>query len=227
MSSDEDKKKQAALFGSDDDDESSDDDASAGGGDEEGAAKKGVPMKGDVVLTEGRLFWSGLWADSEEEFAAGKTKKFKYGGPTGGADALAAPPAGNWNGYFFNPGDDGDVKVKEKGIKLSFAAGGGDVLAVSGGGENEFGEFSLKGSYDVAAKKLVCRKAYLFSAEGDSDDDEIDSDAADENVAEEIAGLEDDANVDIEVLRARYAAMEEAALREEAGAPPAKKARAE
>lgn len=216
--SDEDKKKDA-LFGSDSDD---DDEGSENGED----AKKGVPMIGTVSVSDGRLFWSGGWADTDEEAAAGKTKKFKYGGPTADDSALASPPAGAWNGYFFNPGDDGDVKVKEKGIKLAFKAGGGDTLAVSGGGENEFGEFSLRGSYDPSSRSLECRKAYLYAAgSDDEDDDEIDSDAAEENVAEEISGLEDDANMPIEELRAKYAALEEAALREEAGEPAAKKAR--
>ena len=53
-------------------------------------------------------------------------------------------PSGEWHGYFFNPGDEGDTKCKEKGVKLKF-----DGNQARGGGENQFGEFSLKGSYDA------------------------------------------------------------------------------
>ena len=208
-------KSTADLFG-DDSDGSSDDEEE----EEAGAAPKGVPMKGDMTLVEGRLFWTGTWADSEEDFAAGKGKKFKYGGPTGDEGALRAPPAGTWNGYFFNPGEEGDAKVKEKGLKLTFASDG----KVSGGGENEFGEFSLKGAYDAAAKTMTLRKAYLYQGEDDDeDDDEIDSDAAEEDYGDELAALNDEAEIPVEELMKRYKAMEEAAMAEEAGGEPAKK----
>ena len=210
-------KSTADLFG-DDSDGSSDDEEE----EEAGAAPKGVPMKGDMTLVEGRLFWTGTWADSEEDFAAGKGKKFKYGGPTGDEGALRAPPAGTWNGYFFNPGEEGDAKVKEKGVQLKFGPGG----AVSGGGENEFGEFSLKGAYDAATKQLVCRKAYLY-ANDDDDDDDIDSDAPEENYGDELAALNDEAEIPVEELMRRYKAMEEAEAAEAAGEPAKKKARAE
>ena len=104
-------------FADDDDD---DDEEAPAEGEEEGS-KKGVPMVGDVTLQDGRLFWAGLWADSEADLAAGKGKKFKYGGPEGQtAAALTQMPSGEWHGYFFNPGDEGDTKCKEKGVKLKF-----------------------------------------------------------------------------------------------------------
>ena len=91
-------------FADDDDD---DDEEAPAEGEEEGS-KKGVPMVGDVTLQDGRLFWAGLWADSEADLAAGKGKKFKYGGPEGQtAAALTQMPSGEWHGYFFNPGDEG------------------------------------------------------------------------------------------------------------------------
>ena len=128
----------------------------------------------------------------------------RYGGPEDVDDAaLAAPPDGKWHGYFFNPVEDkDDQKVKEKGIKVTFSSGG-----VSGGGSNEFGEFTLKGKYDAAAKTLECRKAYLYA--DDDEDDDVIEDAAAEDVKEEIAGLEGDADIPIEELRARMAAFEE------------------
>ena len=160
-------------------------------------------MVGDVTLQDGRLFWAGLWADSEADLAAGKGKKFKYGGPEGQtAAALTQMPSGEWHGYFFNPGDEGDTKCKEKGVKLKF-----DGNQARGGGENQFGEFSLKGSYDAATKKMTLRKAYLYQ-DDDDDDDEI-VDAEPEDVAAEIAGLEGDAEIPIEELRKRMAAFEE------------------
>ena len=154
-------------------------------------------MVGDVTLQDGRLFWAGLWADSEADLAAGKGKKFKYGGPEGQtAAALTQMPSGEWHGYFFNPGDEGDTKCKEKGVKLKF-----DGNQARGGGENQFGEFSLKGSYDASTKKMTLRKAYLYQ-DDDDDDDEI-VDAEPEDVAAEIAGLEGDAEIPIEELQAR------------------------
>ena len=180
-----------------------DDDDEPAEGEEEGAAKKGVPMVGDVTLQDGRLFWAGLWADSEEDLKAGKGKKFKYGGPEGQSEAaLTQMPSGEWHGYFFNPGDEGDTKCKEKGVKLKF-----DGNQARGGGENQFGEFSLKGSYDASTKKMTLRKAYLYQ-DDDDDDDEI-VDAEPEDVAAEIAGLEGDAEIPIEELRKRMAAFEE------------------
>ena len=187
-------------FADDDDD---DDEEAPAEGEEEGAAKKGVPMVGDVTLQDGRLFWAGLWADSEEDLKAGKGKKFKYGGPEGQSEAaLTQMPSGEWHGYFFNPGDEGDTKCKEKGVKLKF-----DGSNARGGGENTFGEFSLKGSYDASTKKMTLRKAYLYQ-DDDDDDDEI-VDAEPEDVAAEIAGLEGDAEIPIEELRKRMAAFEE------------------
>ncbi|KAH8068680.1 hypothetical protein JL721_6541 [Aureococcus anophagefferens] len=191
MASDDDEpvKKVADIFGDDDDDDDSSSDDEEPGGEAGAPSKpKGVPMKGEVAANdEGRLFWTGTWADTEEEFAAGKAKKFKYGGPVGDP---SEPPSGSWNGYFFNPGEEGDAKVKEKGVQLKFGPGG----AVSGGGENEFGEFSLKGAYDAATKQLVCRKAYLY-ANDDDDDDDIDSDAPEENYGDELAALNDEAEI--------------------------------
>ena len=185
-----------------DDDDDDDEEVGAAEG-EEGAAPKGVPMVGDVTLQDGRLFWAGLWADSEADLAAGKGKKFKYGGPEGQtAAALSQMPSGEWHGYFFNPGDEGDTKCKEKGVKLKF-----DGDKARGGGENQFGEFSLKGSYDASTKKMTLRKAYLYQ-DDDDDDDEI-VDAEPEDVAAEIAGLEGDAEIPIEELRKRMAAFEE------------------
>ena len=187
-------------FADDDDD---DDEEAPAEGEEEGSSKKGVPMVGDVTLQDGRLFWAGLWADSEADLAAGKGKKFKYGGPEGQtAAALTQMPSGEWHGYFFNPGDEGDTKCKEKGVKLKF-----DGNQARGGGENTFGEFSLKGSYDASTKKMTLRKAYLYQ-DDDDDDDEI-VDAEPEDVAAEIAGLEGDAEIPIEELRKRMAAFEE------------------
>ena len=108
-SSDDDEpvKKVADIFGDDDDDDDSSSDDEEPGGEAGAPSKpKGVPMKGEVAANdEGRLFWTGTWADTEEEFAAGKAKKFKYGGPVGDP---SDPPSGSWNGYFFNPGEEGD-----------------------------------------------------------------------------------------------------------------------
>lgn len=185
-------------FADDDDDEDAVEE-------EETGAPKGVPMRGDVTLVDGRLFWAGEWADSEAELEAGKGKKFKYGGPEGQTDAaFAAMPVGEWHGYFFNPGtgDEADTKVKEKAVKLKF-----EGSSARGGGENTFGEFSLKGTYDAATKEMTLRKAYLYQDE-DDDDDEI-VDAEPEDVQAEIDGLEGDAEIPIEELRKRMAAFEE------------------
>ena len=81
-------------------------------------------------------------------------------------------------------------------------------------------------TFDAATKQLVCRKAYLY-ANDDDDDDDIDSDAPEENYGDELAALNDEAEIPVEELMRRYKAMEEAEAAEAAGEPAKKKARAE
>ena len=56
------------------------------------------------------------------------------------------------------------AQVKEKGVKLTFSGG-----KVTGSGENEFGEFSIKGTYTCSGDtgRLEARKKYLY-ADADS-----------------------------------------------------------
>ena len=61
-------------------------------------------------------------------------------------------------------------QVKEKGVKLTFKDG-----KVSGSGENDFGEFSIKGTYTVSGDtgRLEARKKYLYADRDSGDEDEI------------------------------------------------------
>ena len=80
--------------GNDEDEDDDDDDDDDENERAEGEGADFLPvMKGNCSLVEGRLFWSGLWADSEEAFVEGSTKKFKYGGPDNLTEkALDEPP---------------------------------------------------------------------------------------------------------------------------------------
>ena len=137
------------------------------------------------------------------------------------AQALAAPPAGKWNGYFMNPSEEDELgKVREKGVELKFVASKGDKssLAVTGTGENDFGAFTLRGTYTIASQRLECSKFYASNADDEEDDDDdLDPDAVDDNYDDELAGLNEEQDMPIEELMKRYGKTQDE--------PPAKKLR--
>lgn len=162
---------------------------------EEEAPKQGVTLKGELSVTENRLFWEGKWGLGEEE-----TSKFKYGGPEGD---VITPPNGLWHGYFMNPTDEGNTKVREKSMRLTFdATDDADVFVVTGEGTNDFGDFQMNGSYVVSTRRLECSKSYTGAA--DDDDDDIEEDAFDANYDDELAGLKEEQDMPLEELAKRY-----------------------
>ena len=183
----------------DDDDESENDDA---GGDDQANHPY---LKGTVKFNadEGRLLWAGTWAFTQKLFEEGDASKFKYAGPSGAsAEDVAKPKSGVFNGYFQMKQEEEDpLKVKEKGVRLDFKSLGEGAFAVSGGGTNQYGDFALKGTYDVASKLLICSKIYAGADESESDDDDADDLAAEEG---EVDDLADEANMPIEELMKRY-----------------------
>mmetsp|Transcript_25408 Transcript_25408/g.82171 ORF Transcript_25408/g.82171 Transcript_25408/m.82171 type:complete len:215 (+) Transcript_25408:325-969(+) len=191
----------------DDDEEDDDDDDD----EEEGGAPpppEFLPtMKGKVSLVEERLFWQGEWADSEKAYEEGRRSKFKYGGPADVSEsALDAPPSGTWNGYFMNPTESDVVKIREKGVRLSFeATDDPDLFVVAGNGANDYGDFTVKGLYSAAKRQLDCTKTYGGADDKqDDDDDELDEADIDDDYDDELAGLHEEQDMPLEELAKRY-----------------------
>ena len=100
--------------------------------------------------------------------------------------------------------EDGKQKVKEKGVEFNFLLESGNRYSVSAEGENEFGSFSLVGSFDSVSRELICTKSYV-GAEANGDDDDDDDDELDGEIdVNEAADLAAEAEMSIEELRAKY-----------------------
>lgn len=175
--------------------------------DEEGADILEPTMLGELSVAEGRLWWAGMWAVNEGALEAGASSKFKYGGPPAEEADLDNPPSGTWNGYFMNPGEDGEAaKIREKGVVINFDKSADATMVISGEGCNDFGEFRLRGTYFASKRTLQVFKEYsAMKQDDDEDDDEIDDDAVDDNYDEELAGLKEEQDMPIEELAKRYA----------------------
>lgn len=173
-----------------------DDDEDGASDDFEAPTPTGVTLKGELSVTENRLFWEGKWGLTPEDASS----KFKYGGPEGD---VITPPNGLWHGYFMNPTDEGNTKVREKSMRLTFdATDDADVFVVTGEGTNDFGDFQMNGSYVASTRRLECSKSYTGAVE--DDDDDIDEDAFDANYDDELAGLKEEQDMPIEELAKRY-----------------------
>ena len=116
-----------------------------------------------------------------------------------------------------------DQKIKEKGMKLTFGPCNDDQKSeVTGTGTNEYGEFTMKGTYDQSTSTLQCTKQYA----GDDNEDEDDDAAFDEAEAPEdgeAQALEDEANMPIEELMKRYRRGPDGGSTSPAEEPAAKK----
>lgn len=189
---------------------------------EEGDAGLEPTMLGELSVAEGRLWWAGRWAVTEGALEDGASSKFKYGGPPAEEADLDKPPSGTWNGYFMNPGEDGEAaKVREKGVVINFDKTDDATVVVSGEGCNDFGDFRLHGTYIASKRTLQVFKQYsAIKQDDDEDDDEIDDDAVDDNYDEELAGLKEEQDMPIEELARRYAYYGDAPPQ-----PPSKKAK--
>mmetsp|Transcript_17703 Transcript_17703/g.21475 ORF Transcript_17703/g.21475 Transcript_17703/m.21475 type:complete len:209 (-) Transcript_17703:262-888(-) len=188
-------------------------------------------LRGLFKISEGRLVWSGKWAMSSQKFKEGEKSKFKFifTGDFGG-DKVEAKD-GVYKGYFLlkdASADGGYTKVPEKKVKLKFVKiDDAEMFEVEGTGSNKFGEFKLQGKYDPKSNKMALEKEYK-QAEDDEDEDgefnadvydeeedeQIDDDGDDIDKSEELAKLNEEANMSVEELRKRYyggsAANEEA-----------------
>lgn len=125
-------------------------------------------------------------------------------------------------GYFIND----DKKIKEKGVKMTFGPPDGATKksAVTGGGTNEYGAFTVKGEYDQSTKTLQCTKKYIVD---DDEDDDADFEAAEPAEEGEALALADEANMPIEELMKRYGRAPDGSSLggggDEPAEPPAKK----
>jgi len=118
-----------------------------------------------------------------------------------------------FDGFFFTPEEEGHKKIKEKDVEITFSVieGQSGSFKVEGKGSNEFGAFTIDGTYSVngGAEKnsLVCNKKYVpvvgAADEYDDDDDDEMSDAADADYGELVA-LNEEATMSVEELRKRY-----------------------
>lgn len=196
----------------DEDDDSSGEESFVGG-----SSSNDPVMKGTLSVAEGRLWWVGRWALNEDLYHSSTSSKFKYGGPS--ATDLASPVSGSWNGYFMNPEDGEMTKVREKGVVITFGKEDEGVLEVSGSGTNDFGDFTLKGTYVVETKALSLSKHYPSLPSRDDDDDDLDEDAIDDDYADELAGLKEEQDMPIEELAKRYQAYAD----DDDSSPPRKK----
>jgi len=162
--------------------------------------------------TEGanNLLYSGTWSFSLDD---SESSKFKLTCPLGGKFDFKKPAEEyTMTGYFImKDGEGAKMKVQEEDVKVKFMEQekhAGKRWTVSAVGTNQFGTFTLKGEYrckgEPDSNKMNCEKAYEKKAKAasDSEDEDFDAAPADE---EELQGLEDDANLSVEELRAKYA----------------------
>ena len=235
-----------ALEGGDSDDDNAD---FQDGESEDDEPEAPTILKGklsEYVDKEGgnNLLYSGTWTFGLESSDA---SKFKLTTP------LASPfdytkPAGSYTftGFFIMKGEDGEKsKVPEEAVTVRFVeqpAHKGKRWTTAGTGENQFGVFTLNGEYrakgGAEGNKMNNQKEYekkpkAAGGGSDSEDEDFDAAPADE---EELQGLEDDANLSVEELRAKYSGggggnggngEGEGEGEGEGGEPGAKKARTE
>jgi hypothetical protein len=180
-----------------------------------GGLEIGKDDDGAKVLT-----YSGMWSQvgSEEDVS-----KFKLRCPLPSeiGKKLSGMPTSTltieMSGHFVVNDDGEKSKIKEKGVELTFtgvAGKEGKRWTVSGKGLNDFGAFTLVGEYrfkDENDNKLHLEKVYTPSRndEGDSDSADDDFDETGGADAEELAGLDEDANLSIDELKRKYQGGEE------------------
>ena len=165
------------------------------------------------VSSDGRYTWKGSWAETRANHAAGKSWRVRYTGPPCSASVADGAPLqpcdGDFDGHFKMASDDAEAEagagvertIEEKGVKLRFKAGGGSRFVVKGAGSNEFNTFSLDGEYDASTRVLSVYKTYDG---GDDDEDDEDDGLVEDVDPEELDGLNADAELSIEELRAKY-----------------------
>lgn len=172
-----------------------------------------------------------------------------------------------FDGFFFDPqeGESHSKKVKERDVEISFHEPLGDCsesnekkttdepkdsgnksFLVKGKGHNEYGAFTLDGTYSVEEPKestgesdsvtviITCKKRYSVSksSNGHKSDEYYSEEEEDEYNADEAAdfdeiiALNEEANMSVEELRKRYLSAENSAV-DQAVAPPHKKLKAD
>lgn len=183
-------------------------------------------LRGKLGIKNDHWEWSGKWSMTVEEFKQKKTSKFKYRGPekTQGDDSVATA-AGNFSGFFYVKNDtegEEDTKVKEKNVAFTFTKPevSGEKWSVEGKGQNRYGTFVLDGHFNPFNGIMLVTKRYEDSdnAGGSDSDGSADFHGKDEvddeegmddsceplNAAEELKGLQEDNELTVEELRAKY-----------------------
>jgi len=173
-------------------------------------------LRGRLKLDEeSRLVYLGFWCMRKQlEAKKNPETKFKLKSVDKIDWNLHKPPNEvpiQMNGFFLT--DETDTvqphrKIREKGVEIRFIKSRNipKRYLVKGQGENDFGYFALSGVYNTGKKSnpkhlMQCNKQYGSNASREDDGDYDTDDGAD---AEELNGLEDEANMSIEELRKKY-----------------------
>lgn len=192
-------------------------------------------LKGRLKLnTESHLVFLGLWSMKLATVDDSKCKfKLKSVQPVT-TDFLKSPlPSVTLKGFFHADAADpveAYRKIPEPSVTLNFRKTGPATYQIRGQGSNPFGDFRLDGIYNAQPTNsehihwLQCKKVY--GSTGDDDDDDDDDIGSDEDHGadeEELNGLEEDAELSVEELRAKYYRSAAAADDDEEKPPAAKK----
>ena len=86
----------------------------------------------------------------------GMTSEFRYSAPIPRESDKSQPYSGFYNGYFVFKAEI-PKRVYERNVKLEFTAMEGQYQVI-GVGTNEFGSFTLVGTYNPETKELTCTK---------------------------------------------------------------------
>jgi hypothetical protein len=127
---------------------------------EAAAAEVAAPvplLRGKVEFADGKVTWAGKWGFGKEAHANKETGKFEY---VATGTSIEAGSTLKFDGFFVlkkteEDGEEKKVKIKEEGLKLSFAS--------TNGGDEEGTPLSmtLTGSGKNKVKLLVLRLARL------------------------------------------------------------------
>ena len=175
-------------------------------------------LQGRLKLNdEQHLVYLGTWCMKVDLGKGERNKKttfkLKSVEPMPQPFSLDKPPTDQklkMNGFFHTDATDqieAHRKIKEKGVTVQFLKEAGKSYEVKGEGTNEFGMFALKGTYLPNKEKetywLQCEKYYGGIPNDDDDSDEIDSED-DQKDPQELDDLQDDADLTVEELQAKY-----------------------
>ena len=130
-------------------------------------------LSGSYRVECGIASWEGIWGFDETAFSSGQASKFAFksrasAGAAMAGSSLRGPVTGLYDGYFnFKVPRTPVTRVYEKGLMLTFtlttesSAGlGKKTYHVKGTGVNQFGSFTLDGTFEESESILKVTKEY-------------------------------------------------------------------